>query len=82
MTKTGRPPTLRGQIERALEDGDDGCAEIACALRELAHLKRRLERAYLHGARGYRRMVIVSDALGPWDGVERRANWNPKQVAA
>lgn len=76
MAKTGRPITARGTAELALCDADDSCQEVAVVLNELAHLKRRLEKAYVHGARGYRRMVIVSDALGPWDGTLRRATDN------
>jgi hypothetical protein len=73
MARTGRPTTPRGTAELALCDVDDSCQEIAVALRELEHLKRRLQKAYIHGARGYRRAVIVSDVLGPWDGTMRRA---------
>lgn len=84
--KGSNGPTLIGQMELIFGDIDDGCAELACVLPLLAHIKRRVENAYLHGSRGHRRAEIVMDGIramsAPWDGTERRSNWRPEVVAA
>lgn len=62
--------SMRGQLELALNDVDDGAAQLAAAIHETRGVLRRLETAYLHSARGYRRIVNVND--GPQTAIPER----------
>ncbi len=59
--KGSNGPSVRGQLELALCDVDDGAMQIAGALEDLRRAQNRLQAAYLHAARGYRRVVNVND---------------------
>lgn len=84
--KGSNGPTLEGQMELLFGDLENGCADLSVALHLLRKVTSKVETAYLHGSRGFRRGEIVMDGIrdmrAGWDGVERRANWRPEAVPA